>query len=172
MRARVLTTSILTALLGPVLFVSAITPKEPAGGSGKASSTAPAATTSLSPEQPWFKFADRRAVPAYLRVDKGATVDADGLRGEAFTADSDFINKDFIFDVLFDPKQDPDGKPFSRTDVIVGIGQNEHNGGSAWCYGTSATSPIASISRRRSNSATGRSWRRSASRRSIPGSRG
>src|SRR5258706_5222540 len=90
-------------------------------------------TASQPAERPWFKFAEGGGVPPYLKVDKGATVDGEGLRGEAFTADSDFINRDFVFDVLFDPKQERDGKPFSHTDVIVGIGQNEHNGGSAWC---------------------------------------
>src|SRR2546430_913006 len=124
MRARMLICWIVTALLWPVLFVSGVTPKEKRNGGGTAPATAPAATASQPAERPWFNFAQRRAVPPYLKVDKGATVDADGLRGEAFTADSDFINKDFVFDVLFDPKQERDGEPFSHTDVIVGIGQN------------------------------------------------
>jgi hypothetical protein len=82
----------------------------------------------------WTAIHPGTVLPTGLMAGPGITVGADGLElhpGESLrTTDSDFIHKDFTFDVVYHFQPDENGK------LWIGIGENEHDGG--WFVNTIA----------------------------------
>ena len=71
-----------------------------------------------------FDLSGQAGLPKYLKCTPDALADAMGIRGgEVRTVDTDFINKDFILDVVFQFQED------ERSIAVVGIGENARDGG-------------------------------------------
>ena len=75
-------------------------------------------------DESFFSLAGQAGLPRYLKGNLQALADSEGIRGgQVRTLDTDFINKDFVLDLVFQFKDD------ERSEAYIGIGENAHDGG-------------------------------------------